>query len=158
MTRKLTHIDNAGKARMVNVGRKKTTLRKAVAGARVIMKKRTVRLIKENAIEKGDVLGTARIAGITAAKKAHELIPLTHPIGLDHADVEFEILDNGILVTATASVKARTGVEMEALTAAAAAGLTIYDMAKSADRGMVITDLALLSKSGGKSGSWRRRG
>ena len=154
---KLTHVDNAGKAQMVDVGEKTATRRRATASAKVIMSPETLNAIKENKIKKGDVLATARIAGIMAAKKVADLIPLTHPLPIDHAGVEFDFQKDGISITAEASVFAKTGVEMEALTAAAVAALTIYDMAKAIDKAMVITDVRLETKSGGRSGNYKRK-
>lgn len=154
--KKLTHISDDGSARMVDTSGKETTLRQAVARARLIVSPQVLRQIKEGAVAKGDVLSTAKLAGVMAAKKTPELIPLCHPIPLDDADVSIEITKDGLDVTATARANARTGVEMEALTAAAVAALTIYDMCKSIDKAIVIEDVSLLSKSGGKSGDWQR--
>lgn len=154
---KLTHIDDEGKARMVDVGEKEVTRRRAVAKARVAMKPETAAAIKDGAIKKGDVLAVARVAGIQAAKRTSELIPLTHPLPLDHVAVDFEVKENCVEIRAEASVTARTGVEMEALCAAAGAALCIYDMAKAIDRGMTITDIRLEEKSGGRSGEWKRK-
>jgi cyclic pyranopterin phosphate synthase len=155
---KLSHVDAKGSARMVDVGAKRRTLRLAVASGAISMKPATLRLIEGNRIAKGDVLSVARIAGIQAAKGASSLIPLCHPIGLTNVEVEFETDRRmpGIVVTGRVSCRDRTGAEMEALTAVAAACLTIYDMAKAADRGMVISDVRLVEKSGGRSGKWRR--
>ena len=153
---KLSHTDETGKARMVDVGEKDVTLRRATASARVRMSPETIRAIKENALKKGDVLGVARVAGIMAAKKVDQLIPLAHPLPIEYAGVEFELEKDALLIRAEVTVQAKTGVEMEALTAAAVAALTVYDMAKSADRGMEITDLRLDRKSGGRSGDFRR--
>ena len=154
--KKLTHTDKYGKAQMVDVGKKDVTRRHASASARVIMSAETLDAIRANKLKKGDVLATARIAGIMAAKKVSDLIPLTHPLAIEHVGVEFEFGDNAIIVKAEASVEAKTGVEMEALMAAAIAALTIYDMAKAMDRAMEITDIRLESKSGGRSGKYRR--
>ncbi len=153
---KLSHTDETGKARMVDVGEKDVTLRRATASARVRMSPETIRAIKENALKKGDVLGVARVAGIMAAKKVDQLIPLAHPLPIEYAGVEFAFEKDALLIRAEVTVQAKTGVEMEALTAAAVAALTVYDMAKSADRGMEITDLRLDRKSGGRSGDFRR--
>ena len=154
----LTHLDQDGSASMVDVGDKAITRRLARASAFVRMAPETLRAVREGDLPKGEVLGTARIAGIMAAKRVHELIPLTHALPLDHVDVTFETRDEGIRIKTQAAVNARTGVEMEALTAAAIAALTIYDMAKAMDRGMSITDLRLEAKSGGRSGTWERTG
>ena len=153
---KLSHTDEAGKARMVDVGQKKITSRRAVASARVRMSRETLEAIRQNALEKGDVLGVARVAGIMAAKKVDQLIPLAHPLPVEYAGVEFEFEKDALRIRAEVTVQAKTGVEMEALAAAAVAALTVYDMAKSADRGMEITDLRLDRKSGGRSGDFRR--
>lgn len=152
----LTHIGTDGTANMVDVGAKAETERTAVAEGFVRMQPETLRMIMAGNAKKGDVLGTARIAGIMAAKKTHELIPLCHPLLLTKVSVDIEPDENlpGLKVTALARVTAKTGVEMEALTAASIACLTIYDMAKAVDRGMTITGLRLLEKSGGKSGDY----
>ncbi|MBI5588299.1 MAG: cyclic pyranopterin monophosphate synthase MoaC [Deltaproteobacteria bacterium] len=154
----LTHIDERGKARMVDVGAKDVTERVAVAKGRVLMKKETLDLILANEVKKGDVLGVARIAGIMAAKKTGELIPLCHPLNVTSVEVEFETLKDlpGIDITATARVASQTGVEMEALVAVSAAALTVYDMCKAADKGMTLTDIRLIKKTGGKSGTFTR--
>ena len=153
---KLSHTDETGRARMVDVGQKDITPRRAVASARVRMSRETLGAIRQNAIEKGDVLGVARVAGIMAAKKVDHLIPLAHPLPIEYAGVDFEFEKDALLIRAEVTVRAKTGVEMEALAAAAVAALTVYDMAKSADRGMEITDLRLDRKSGGRSGDFRR--
>ena len=155
MSKKLSHIDDAGDARMVDVGEKTATSRKAVAGGTITMAPTALAAVKQGDAPKGDVLGTARIAGIMAAKRAHELIPLCHPLGLDAVNIDFDFMDNGVKVTATASLTGKTGVEMEAMVAASTALLTIYDMAKAMDKGMVIGDVRLLEKLGGKSGHWK---
>lgn len=152
---KLTHIDDAGNAQMVDIGAKSETARRAVAGGRIRMSGEAIEAIRAGDAPKGDVLGTARIAGIMAAKKTGELIPMCHPLALDAVNVDFTFEDDAIAVTATASLTAKTGVEMEAMTAASIALLTIYDMAKALDKGMVIADVRLLAKSGGKSGDWK---
>ncbi len=154
MSKKLTHIDEAGDARMVDVGAKGVTQRKAVAGGLIRMSTEALAAIQAGDAPKGDVLGAARIAGIMAAKRTHELIPLCHPLGLDAVNVDFAIEDDGVRVTATACVSGKTGVEMEAMVAATTALLTIYDMAKALDKGMVIDEVRLLEKLGGKSGHW----
>ena len=152
----LTHFDAQGQAHMVDVGDKASTRRVAVATGRIQMRPDTLALITSGSAKKGDVLGIARIAGIQGAKKTSDLIPLCHPIGLTRVAVEFEVLasDNAVACTATAEVNGQTGVEMEALTAVQVALLTIYDMCKAVDRGMTITDVKLLEKHGGKSGSF----
>jgi len=156
----LTHLDAAGSARMVDVGAKEVTARRAVARAIVRMSPATARRVADGDAPKGDVLGTARLAGIMAAKRTGELIPLCHPIGLDHVDVEAQIdADAGtVTLEATAGVTARTGVEMEAMTAASIAALTVYDMVKGVERGVEIAEVVLLEKTGGRSGHWRRDG
>jgi len=154
----LTHLDASGTARMVDVGGKPETRREAVASARVCMQPETMRLLQAGAHAKGDVLTVARIAGIQAAKKCAELIPLCHPLMLSSIDVEFA-LDAGtstVHITARCRLEGKTGVEMEALTAASVAALTIYDMCKAVDRGMLIRDIGLAEKRGGKSGDWQR--
>ena len=152
----LTHFDAHGQAHMVDVGAKPATHRVAVASGRIEMLPATLALIESGSAKKGDVLGVARIAGIMAAKKTSELIPLCHPLALTRVAVEFELLaaDNAVQCTATVETVGPTGVEMEALTAVQVALLTIYDMCKAADRGMVMTGVRLLQKHGGKSGSY----
>ncbi len=152
----LTHLDNEGRASMVDVGDKAMTSRTAVAEGQVVMLLETLNLIRAGAAKKGDVLASARIAGIMAAKKTHELIPLCHPLLITKVTVDFEFDDSlpGIRVKALTRVSGQTGVEMEALTAISIACLTIYDMAKAADRGMRIEGIRLLEKQGGKSGHW----
>ncbi len=159
MTR-LTHIDETGAAVMVDVGDKAVTSRAAVAEGHVTMKPETLALIRSGGAKKGDVLGVARIAGIMAAKKTHELIPLCHPLLLTKVTVDLDIDEAlpGIRVTATVRVGGQTGVEMEALTAVSVACLTIYDMGKAVDREMTIGGVRLLEKTGGKSGDYRRAG
>jgi cyclic pyranopterin monophosphate synthase len=152
----LTHVDAAGRARMVDVGDKAETDRRAVARAVVRMSAETAALIAAGDAPKGDVLGTARLAGIQAAKRTDELIPLAHPLPLTFVDVEAEVDPAGVVtVTAEARTTAKTGVEMEALTACAVASLTVYDMVKGVERGVAIEQLTLLSKTGGKN-DWRR--
>ncbi len=151
---RLTHLDEQGAARMVDVGGKAQTQRSATAAGRIRMSADTLQAIRDGSGPKGDVLAAARIAGIMAAKKTGELIPLCHPLALDSVHVEFTLGDDAITVSATASLTARTGVEMEALTAASIALLTIYDMAKALEKGMVIEELRLIAKTGGKSGDW----
>lgn len=154
----LTHIDEHGRAAMVDVGAKPVTARAATAGARVRMASETLRKIRDNSHSKGDVLAVARIAGIQAAKRCDELIPLCHSLPLDDLALQFTLDEAlpGVTIEATAKVHSRTGVEMEALTAASVAALTIYDMCKAVDRGMVIENLCLLRKEGGRSGLWER--
>jgi cyclic pyranopterin monophosphate synthase len=153
---KLTHIDDSGAALMVDVSDKETTKRTAVARGRVVMEPATLALIESGEAKKGDVLATARIAGIMAAKRTHELIPLCHPLALSQivVDLELDRDASSVEVTATVRLSARTGVEMEALTAVSVACLTIYDMVKAVDRGMKVTDIRLIHKSGGKSGTF----
>lgn len=151
----LTHLDGQGKARMVDVGGKAETHRVAIAEGRIAMSAEALAAIRDGTVPKGDVLAAARIAGIMAAKKTAELIPLCHPLALDAVTVDFALEDAGVLVTASATLTGRTGVEMEALTAASVALLTIYDMAKAVDKGMVISGLRLIEKRGGKSGTWK---
>lgn len=158
MSKNLTHIDADGDARMVDIGTKAETQRKAVAGGYIAMSAEALEAIEAGNAPKGDVLGTARIAGIMAAKRTHELIPLCHPLGLDAVNVDFAIESGGVRVTATASLTGKTGVEMEALVAASTALLTVYDMAKALDKGMVIGEVRLLEKLGGKSGHWKADG
>jgi cyclic pyranopterin monophosphate synthase len=154
----LTHLDDEGTARMVDVGAKPTTARRAVARAVVRMSADTAQRVAAGDAPKGDVLGVARVAGIQAAKRTGELIPLCHPIGLDHVDLDTELDPQAgtVTLTATAAVTARTGVEMEAMTAAAVAALTVYDMVKGLERGVEIASVQLLRKSGGRSGDWVR--
>ncbi|MCC7445919.1 MAG: cyclic pyranopterin monophosphate synthase MoaC [Anaerolineae bacterium] len=153
---KLSHLDESGAARMVDVGAKADTERIAVAGGEVVMQPETLRLIRDGAIKKGDVLTVARIAGIMAAKRTAELIPLCHPLALTHIDVTLTLDEptNRVVIRATARTIGKTGVEMEALTAATVAALTVYDMAKAVDRGMRINNVRLLEKHGGKSGDY----
>ena len=158
--RKLTHVDAAGRARMVNVSEKPATLRSATARGEVRMKPATLRLIMENKIAKGDVLAVAQVAGVIAAKRTDEFIPMAHPIPLTAVDVRFTLTRGTprVLIEATAGTVARTGVEMEALAAVSAAALAIYDMCKAVDREMVIGRIRLVRKSGGRSGEYRRGG
>ncbi|MFC1965546.1 cyclic pyranopterin monophosphate synthase MoaC [Chloroflexota bacterium] len=155
---KLTHLNSKGEARMVDTGQKGDTEREAVARGRVMMKQGTLEQIRTNGLEKGDVLAVARVAGIMAAKKTPDLIPLCHPILIDNIAIEFDLSGNdSIGITATAKSTGKTGVEMEALVAASVAALTIYDMGKAVDKGMTITDIYLESKKGGKSGTYKRK-
>src|ERR671914_1581679 len=149
-----SHLDSEGAARMVDVGEKVVVRRTAVAGGFVRMSPETVGLLRERALPKGDVLNTARIAGVMAAKKTPELIPLCHGIDLSSVDVEFEVGEDRVGIRATARANDRTGVEMEALTAVSVAALTVYDMCKAVDRGMRITDIRLRHKAGGRSGTF----
>jgi cyclic pyranopterin monophosphate synthase len=151
-----THLDAQGRAHMVDISDKGETDRVAIAGARVVMRPETLQRIRAGDVAKGDVLAVARLAGIMAAKRTAELIPLCHPLALTAVEVDLDCVPekSAIEITATCRLRGRTGVEMEALTAAGVAALTIYDMCKAVDRGMVVTDLRLLHKSGGKSGDW----
>lgn len=154
---KLSHTDESGAARMVDVGSKTVTSRVAVAEAQINMLQGTADLIKENGLKKGDVFAAARIAGVMAAKKTSDLIPLCHPLAISSVTIDFVWLsDTKMSVTAEVKVDGKTGVEMEALTAASVAALTVYDMAKAVDKGIKITNVCLLSKDGGKSGPYSR--
>lgn len=153
MAKHLSHYDPSGRVRMVDVSEKAATQRRAVAGVLVRMSPRTLRAIRRN--PKGNPLEIARVAGIAAAKRTAELIPLCHPLSLSHIDVRAELCKNGVEISSTVRSTGPTGVEMEALTAAAVAALTVYDMCKSLDRGIQITRLRLLEKAGGKSGTFR---
>lgn len=154
----LTHTDAQGRASMVDVSDKDATVREARAGAFIRMQPATLALIRENGLKKGDVLAVARIAGIQAAKKSSDLIPLCHPLALSKVSVEFELQDDpsGVAIETWCKLRGQTGVEMEALTAASVAALTIYDMCKAVDMGMVIEDICLLEKSGGRRGHYVR--
>lgn len=151
----LTHLDEQGQARMVDVGGKAPTARSATATGRIRMEAHVLAAIRKGDAPKGDVLAAARIAGIMAAKRTGELIPLCHPLGLEAVTIEFVFEGEALRVTAKASLTGRTGVEMEAMTAASITLLTVYDMAKALDKGMVIEEVRLLEKTGGKSGTWR---
>jgi cyclic pyranopterin phosphate synthase len=153
--KKLTHIDRKGAARMVDVGAKAVTERRAIARGLLRVSASTVELVRDGATPKGDVLAAARIAGIMAAKRTSDLIPLTHPLPLTHASVELTLEADGISIEATVATSGQTGVEMEALTAVTIAGLTLYDMLKSVERGARLTDVRLVEKTGGKSGTYR---
>jgi len=156
---KLTHFDEAGKACMVEVGEKPETAREAVASGRVLMKAETAQLIAEGKVGKGDVLGLARVAGIQGLKRTAELIPLCHPLRITGVDLDLEVETGeqpAVLIRASVRAFDRTGVEMEALTAVAVAALAVYDMCKAVDHGMRISEIRLESKSGGRSGTWRR--
>ena len=157
---KLTHFNKSGEAHMVDIGNKQSSARRAVVKGQIGMKAETLALINEGNHKKGDVLGIARTAGIMATKRTAELIPLCHPLSLTHVSVDFAIDDanNSIECTVITETNGQTGVEMEALTGAQIALLTIYDMCKAVDRGMVIGDIRLIEKSGGKSGHWKAPG
>lgn len=152
---KLTHLDDSGAAHMVDVGTKATTAREAIAEGRITMSTEALAAIRAGTSKKGDVLAVARIAGIMAAKKTSDLIPLCHPIALSSVTVDFEIGTDAITAHATARTTGQTGVEMEALSAVSIALLTVYDMAKALDKAMIIDGVRLLAKSGGRSGNWR---
>lgn len=155
----LSHLDESGRARMVDVSDKAVTEREAVACGTIRMRPETLRLIRSGNIAKGEVLAVARVAGIQAAKRTAELIPLCHPLPVEVAAVDFTVRGAGALeIEARVKVSGKTGVEMEALVAVSAAALTVYDMCKAIDRGMVISDIRLLEKRGGRSGEWKRRG
>lgn len=150
----LSHVDDEGRIRMVDTSDKETTARRAVASARVLMNSETVAALRAHRTPKGDPLEAARLAGIMAAKRTADLIPLCHPLPLTHIDVRAELTDTGVSLEADVSTKAQTGVEMEALTAVSVAALTIYDMCKALEKGMTITDIRLERKTGGKSGDY----
>jgi cyclic pyranopterin phosphate synthase len=156
--KKITHVDEKGDARMVDIGRKADSDRCAIASARIRVSKELFTRLEENTLSKGDALSVARIAGIQAAKKTSEIVPLCHPLPLTHVSVEIKLVGKPLSVVITAEVHThyKTGVEMEALTAAAASALTIYDMGKSVDKGMIIESIQLEKKSGGQSGEWNR--
>lgn len=155
---KLSHFDEEGRARMVDVGAKPITQRMAIASGRVIMKPETLRCIKDRKIEKGDVFAVARVAGIMAAKKTSDLIPMCHPLAIENVEIDFQedLEKSEVIISTKVKYTGKTGVEMEALVATATAALTIYDMCKAIDRGMIISDIKLLKKSGGKSGTFIR--
>ncbi len=155
---KLTHFNQAGEAHMVDIADKASTARRAVAAGRILMQAQTLELIQQGKHKKGDVLGVARIAGIMATKRTADLVPMCHPLSLTHVSVEFEtdVEGSAIECTVTAETTGKTGVEMEALTGVQVTLLTIYDMCKAVDRGMIISDTRLLEKFGGKSGHWQR--
>ncbi len=152
----LTHFDDEGRARMVDVGAKEITHRRAVAGGRIDMAPETVELIRTNRVKKGDPLAVAQVAGIMAAKRASDLIPMCHPLMLTKVDLSLDLDAGGVEIRATVETRGQTGVEMEALTAVSVAALTIYDMVKAVDRGMTISGIRLIEKAGGKSGHWIR--
>lgn len=153
---RLSHVDSAGAARMVDVSAKGVTSRAATAAGRVLVSPTVVALLRGEGVPKGDALAVARIAGIQGAKRTPELIPLCHPIGLHGVTVDLAVVDDAVEIVATARTADRTGVEMEALTAVACAGLTVIDMVKAVDPAAVITDIRVLSKTGGKTGPWNR--
>ena len=153
---KLTHIDEDGKAQMVDVGYKEDTNRSATASGKVFMSIETIDALKKQELKKGDVLGVARVAGIQAAKKTSDLIPLCHPLAINFVSVDFRIQEKHVEIEATVKTFGKTGVEMEALTACSVAALTIYDMCKAMDKSVTIEEVKLLEKTGGKSGNWHR--
>ncbi|MET9321711.1 cyclic pyranopterin monophosphate synthase MoaC [Streptomyces sp. NPDC003038] len=153
---RLTHIDEAGAARMVDVSEKDVTTRTARASGRVLVSPRVIELLRGEGVPKGDALATARIAGIMGAKKTPDLIPLCHPLAVSGVTVDLSVADDAVEILATVKTTDRTGVEMEALTAVAVAGLTVIDMVKAVDKGAVITDVRVEEKTGGKSGDWAR--
>lgn len=153
---RLTHVDARGQARMVDVSAKEVTTRTATAGGRVVVAPRVVELLRGEGVPKGDALAVARIAGIQAAKRTPDLVPLCHPVAIHGVVVDLEVTDTDVRITATVRTADRTGVEMEALTCVAAAGLALVDMVKAVDREAVITDVRVESKSGGRSGDWHR--
>ena len=155
---RLSHVGPEGDARMVDVSGKEPTVREARAGAFVRMSPETVAVVRAGGLAKGDALGVAKIAGIMAAKRTPELIPLCHPLALSGIDVALGLEEEGVRIEATVRTRDRTGVEMEALVAASVAALTVYDMCKAVDKGIVIAEVGLLEKTGGKSGPWRREG
>ena len=152
----LTHLDESGAARMVDVSDKSVTSRTATASGRVLVSADVVALLRGEGMPKGDALGVARLAGIMAAKRTANLIPLCHPLAISGVTVDLEVSDDSVDITATVKTTDRTGVEMEALTAVAVAGLTVIDMVKAVDKGSVLSDVRIETKSGGKSGEWRR--
>lgn len=154
---KLTHFNEEGRAHMVEVGEKEITKRVAISRGRIVMKKSTIAMIKEDGIKKGDVLSVAQIAGIMGSKKTSDLIPMCHNISLTGSDISFKILEEAIEIEAEVKTTGKTGVEMEALTAVSIAALTIYDMCKGVDKDMVISDIKLIEKVGGKSGKYIRK-
>jgi cyclic pyranopterin monophosphate synthase len=154
--RRLTHVDESGAARMVDVSGKDVTVRTATASGRVLVSPEVVALLRGGGVPKGDALAVARIAGIQAAKRTPELVPLCHPIAIHGVEVDLHVTDDSVLVSATVRTADRTGVEMEALTCVAVAGLALVDMVKAVDRAATITDVRVEAKSGGRSGEWRR--
>jgi cyclic pyranopterin phosphate synthase len=156
MADRLTHLDDSGAARMVDVSGKDVTARVAVASGRVLLSPAVVALLRGEGVPKGDALGVARVAGIMAAKRTPDLVPLCHPLAISGVTVDLAVVDEGVEITATVRTTDRTGVEMEALTAVSVAALTVIDMVKAVDKAGVITDIRVESKEGGKSGSWQR--
>ena len=156
MSERLTHVDESGAARMVDVSGKDVTVRTATASGRVLVSPEVVALLRGGGVPKGDALAVARIAGIQAAKRTPDLVPLCHPIAIHGVEVDLQVTDDSVLVSATVRTADRTGVEMEALTSVAVAGLTLVDMVKAVDRAATITDVRVEAKSGGRSGEWRR--
>lgn len=152
----LTHIDDKGRLKMVDVGDKEVTRRYARASGKVRMSAETAAAVREGSVQKGEVLAAARLAGIQAAKRTSDLVPLAHPLPLDHIEVELEVLEDGVKIESRVRVTARTGAEMEAMAAVAGAALCIYDMAKAMDRQMEIESIRLEEKGGGRSGTWKR--
>jgi cyclic pyranopterin phosphate synthase len=158
MVKKLSHVTAGGEARMVDISEKNPTVREAIAKGKVLMKSATLKQVKNTSLKKGDVLAVARVAGIMAAKKVPDIIPLCHIIPIDSVTIDFDLsAKTGIGITATARSTGKTGVEMEALTAVSVAALTIYDMCKAAEKSMTISDIYLESKTGGKSGTYKRK-
>ena len=153
----LTHLDDSGAARMVDVSGKDVSARTATARGRVVVSDEVLRLLRDGALPKGDALAVARIAGIMAAKRTPDLVPLCHPIALHGVTVDLDVTDDGVMIEATTRTADRTGVEMEALTSVAVAGLALIDMVKAVDPEAVITDVRVMSKTGGKTGDWKRR-
>ncbi len=156
MADRLTHVDEHGAARMVDVGDKAVTARTATAAGRVLVSAEVVALLRGEGVPKGDALGVARVAGIMAAKRTPDLVPLCHPLAISGVTVDLEVADDAVEVTATVRTSDRTGVEMEALTAVCVAALTVVDMVKAVDKAAAITDVRVLAKAGGRSGDWRR--
>jgi cyclic pyranopterin phosphate synthase len=154
---KLTHVDDSGAARMVDVSGKDVSARTATARGRVVVSDEVLRLLRDGALPKGDALAVARIAGIMAAKRTPDLVPLCHPIALHGVTVDLDVTDDGVMIEATTRTADRTGVEMEALTSVAVAGLALIDMVKAVDPEAVITDVRVMRKTGGKTGDWERR-
>ena len=152
----LTHIDENGKAQMVDVGNKEDTKRRATASGKVSMSSETIEALKKQELQKGDVLGVARVAGIQAAKKTSDLIPLCHPLAVNFVSVDFRIQESHVEIETIVEIFGKTGVEMEALTACTVAALTIYDMCKAVDKSITIEEIKLVEKTGGKSGNWKR--
>ncbi|WP_294353202.1 cyclic pyranopterin monophosphate synthase MoaC [uncultured Sphingomonas sp.] len=152
----LTHLDAAGAAHMVDVGDKAVTRREATATGRVVMSAEAVAAIRASAVKKGDVIAVARVAGIMAAKRTSDLVPLCHPLPITRVSLDLDIREDGVAATATVRTDGKTGVEMEALTAVSVALLTVYDMAKAIDKAMILQDLQVVAKSGGRSGDWQR--